>query len=38
MENLFDMNMTPAQVKAISNLGLAHVGDGSMSCCAAVTL
>ena len=28
MENLFDMNMTPAQVKAISNLGLAHVGDG----------
>ena len=28
MENLFDMNMDPAQVKAITNLGLAHVGDG----------
>ena len=28
MENLFDMNLTKAQVDAISNLGLAHVGDG----------
>ena len=28
MENLFDMQLTPAQVTAISNLGLAHVGDG----------
>ena len=28
MENLFEMNFTPAQVNAISNLGLAHVGDG----------
>ena len=28
MENLFDMQLTPAQVNAISNLGLAHVGDG----------
>ena len=28
MENLFAMNMEPAQVKAITNLGLAHVGDG----------
>ena len=28
MENLFEMNFTLAQVNAISNLGLAHVGDG----------
>lgn len=28
MENLFHMNMTPAQVREITNLGLAHVGDG----------
>ncbi len=28
MENLFELNMTPAQVNAISNLGLAHIGDG----------
>jgi len=28
MENLFEMQFTPAQVNAISNLGLAHVGDG----------
>ena len=28
MENLFEMEMTPAQVKEITNLGLAHVGDG----------
>ena len=28
MENYFQMNFTPAQVKAISNLGLAHIGDG----------
>ena len=28
MENYFQMNMTPAQVNAISNLGLALVGDG----------
>ena len=28
MENLFKMNMGPAQVNAISNLGLAHIGDG----------
>ena len=28
MENLFAMEMTPAQVNAITNLGLAHVGDG----------
>ena len=28
MENLFQMNFTKAQVDAISNLGLAHVGDG----------
>ncbi len=27
MENLFEMNFTKAQVDAISNLGLAHVGD-----------
>ena len=27
MENYFQMNFTPAQVNAISNLGLAHVGD-----------
>ena len=29
MENLFEMQMTPAQVKEITNLGLAHVGDGA---------
>ena len=28
MENLFEMEFTPAQVNEISNLGLAHVGDG----------
>lgn len=28
MENFFEMNFTPAQVNAISNVGLAHVGDG----------
>lgn len=28
MENLFEMNFTPKQVNAVSNLGLAHVGDG----------
>ncbi len=28
MENLFEMNFTKARVDAISNLGLAHVGDG----------
>lgn len=28
MENYFEMHFTPAQVNAVSNLGLAHVGDG----------
>ena len=28
MENLFAIQMEPAQVKAITNLGLAHIGDG----------
>lgn len=28
MENLFQMNFTKTQVDAISNLGLAHIGDG----------
>ena len=28
MENRFQMNFTKAQVDAISNLGLAHIGDG----------
>ena len=28
MENYFQMNFTPAQVNAISSLGLAHIGDG----------
>ncbi len=28
MENYFQMNFTPAQVNEISNLGLAHLGDG----------
>ena len=28
MENLFDIVMEPAQVQAVTNLGLAHVGDG----------
>ena len=29
MENLFQMNFTPSQVKELSSLGLAHVGDGA---------
>ena len=29
MENCFQMDFTLAQVNAISNLGLAHVGDGA---------
>ena len=29
MENYFQMNFTPAQINAISNLALAHVGDGA---------
>ncbi len=29
MENFFQMNFTPQQVNAISNLGLAHIGDGA---------
>lgn len=28
MENLFQLNFTPQQVGAVSNLGLAHIGDG----------
>lgn len=28
MENLFQMNFSKNQVNAISNLGLAHMGDG----------
>ncbi len=28
MENYFEMQLTPLQVNAISNLGLAHMGDG----------
>ncbi len=28
MENYFHMNMDPKAVNAISNLGLAHIGDG----------
>ena len=28
MENYFQMNFTKLQVDAISNLGLAHIGDG----------
>ena len=28
MENYFEPRMTDAQVKAISNVGLAHIGDG----------
>ena len=27
MENFFEMNMEKAQIDAISNLGLAHMGD-----------
>ncbi len=27
MENYFDLNFTPQEVNAISNLGLAHMGD-----------
>lgn len=29
MENYFQMKFTPAQVNAMSNLALAHVGDGA---------
>ena len=29
MENYFQMNFTPAQVNQLSNLALAHVGDGA---------
>ena len=29
MENLFQMNFTPAQVNELSSLGLAHIGDGA---------
>ena len=28
MENLFAMTFSPEQVNAMSNLGLAHIGDG----------
>lgn len=28
MENYFEMNMTQQEIKSISNLGLAHIGDG----------
>lgn len=28
MENLFQLQFTPQQVGAVSNLGLAHIGDG----------
>lgn len=28
MENYFQMDFSPAQVSAVSNLGLAHLGDG----------
>ena len=28
MENYFQLQMDPKQVNAISNLGLAHIGDG----------
>lgn len=28
MENYFQMNMSRQQIDAISNLGLAHIGDG----------
>ncbi len=28
MDNYFQMNFTPAQVNSVTNLGLAHVGDG----------
>ena len=28
MENLFTMEMSAKQVKEITNLGLAHIGDG----------
>ena len=28
MENLFEMQMTPVQVNEVTNLGLAHIGDG----------
>ena len=28
MENLFNIAMEPAQVNGITNLGLAHIGDG----------
>ena len=30
LEDLFQVNMEKRQVDAISNLGLAHVGDGAL--------
>ena len=29
MENLFEINLEPARVKEVTNLGLAHIGDGA---------
>ena len=29
MDNCFKMNFTPAQVNAMTNLALAHIGDGA---------
>ena len=29
MDNYFELNFTPAQVKELSSTGLAHVGDGA---------
>ena len=29
MDNCFQMNFTPAQVNAMTNLALAHIGDGA---------
>ena len=29
MENLFEINMEPGRVKEVTNLGLAHIGDGA---------
>ena len=28
MDNLFEIKMEPARVKEVTNLGLAHIGDG----------
>ena len=37
MENYFNMNLTKQDIDAISNLGLAHMGDCVLKFCAGAT-